>query len=234
MEKILAIIPTRAGSKGLPSKNIIKIGRKPMVAWTIDAALRSKYINRLVISSDDQKVLEIAKAYGVETIKRPKNVSEKSDYPPRPVILHTLDFLKKKEDYEPDIIVYLQSTSPLRTYQDIDKAIKTMFAKKAGGVMSVSEINRKYFWSLFLGKDGFLKKINEKFGLMIRQKLPVLYIPNGAMYIMKRNFFMETKALFTKKSVPYVMSLEKSIDIDTPEDLSMARKVFKKRSKNRR
>ncbi|MFH1956143.1 MAG: acylneuraminate cytidylyltransferase family protein [Patescibacteria group bacterium] len=234
MEKILAIIPTRAGSKGVPSKNIIKVGGKSLVAWTIEAALRSKYINHIIVSSDDQKVLDIAETYGVETIKRPKGISEKSSYPPRPVILHTLNYLKKKKNYKPDIIVYLQSTSPLRTYQDIDKAIKTMFAKKAGGVMSVSEINRKYFWSLFLGKDGFLKKINEKFGLIIRQKLPVLYIPNGAMYIMKRNFFMETKALFTKKSVPYVMSLEKSIDIDTPEDLSMARKVFKKRSKNKK
>lgn len=229
MLKVVAIIPTRAGSKGLPFKNILKVGGKPLVAWTIEAALRSKYINRTIISSDDQKVLNIAKVYGVEFIKRPKKVSEKSNYAPRPVILHTLDYLKKHKNYEPDIIIYLQSTSPLRTYQDIDKAVKIMFAKKAGGVISVCKANKKYFWSLFLGKNGFLKKINEKFGLINRQKVPALYMPNGAIYIMKKDFFMETKTLFTKKSIPYVMSLEKSIDIDTSDDLAMAKKFFSKK-----
>ena len=112
---ILSIIPARGGSKEIPKKNIISIGGKPLIAWTVEASIQSKYINRTIVSSDSAEILRISRKFGAETLKRPSYLSTDKS-PSEPVISHTLTYLQKKERYQPDIIVFLQPTSPLRNH----------------------------------------------------------------------------------------------------------------------
>ena len=131
----LSIIPARGGSKGIPLKNIIKIEKKPLLYYTVDAALKSKLITRTIVSTDNEKISKIAKFYGSEVIKRPKNLSD-DKIGLEPTINHVLDFLKKKENYVPDIIIILQNTSPLRNSHHIDGALKLMIKNKFDSVLS--------------------------------------------------------------------------------------------------
>ena len=112
--KILAIIPARGGSKGIPKKNIVKVGGKPLIAWAIDEAKKSKYIDTVIVTSDDDEILKVAKQYKAEPIKRPAELAT-DQAPPEPVVFHVLEYMKDKFKYLPDIFVYLQPTSPLRT-----------------------------------------------------------------------------------------------------------------------
>ena len=133
--EILAIIPARGGSKGIPLKNIIKIEKKPLLYYTVDAALKSKLVSRTIVSTDDKKISKIAKFYGSEVIKRPKDLSgDKIGL--EPAINHVLDFLKDKENYVPDLIIILQNTSPLRNSYHIDDAIKLLIKNKFDSVLS--------------------------------------------------------------------------------------------------
>jgi len=136
--KILGLIPARGGSKGIIKKNIIPIAGKPLLAWTIKAAQKSCFLNKIVVSSDDIEILRIAKNYNCEIIKRPKKYA--TDYASSAsVVVHTLQYLKRKENYVPDIVVLLQPTSPLRTVVDIDSAIKLFLRRKADALISVTE-----------------------------------------------------------------------------------------------
>lgn len=226
--KILGVIPARGGSKGIPHKNIVKVGGKPLVAWTIQASLKSKFIDKTVVSSDDPKILEIAKKFGAQIIKRPKALAT-DKAPATPVVKHVLTYLKNKQNYLPDIIAYLQPTSPLRNCKDIDEAIKLLLKENATAVISVYEIDNKYLKSFILDNKGYLKGqggIQHQFSN--RQDTPRLYIPNGAIYLIKRKTFLQSKQLFSNKTLPYLMSPKKSLDLDTPADLKLLRRIFKK------
>jgi CMP-N,N'-diacetyllegionaminic acid synthase len=227
MKKILAIIPARGGSKGIPGKNIFPIAGKPLLAWTIKAALESKLIDRTIVSSDDEGILRIASKYGAEPIRRPKSMAgDKSLF--NLLIFHTLDYLKKKEKYVPDVLVYLQPTSPLRGSKDIDRAL-SLLKGKITNVISVCETDNKFLKSFLINKNGFIQGIsNNSFSFMNRQDLPKIFMPNGAIYAIKRNAFLKTGKLFTDKTIPYIMGSEKSLDIDSMEDLKKAEKILKK------
>lgn len=225
-KKILAIIPARGGSKGIPRKNIFPVAGKPLLVWTIEAAFKSKLINRIIVSSDNEEILNVASKFGAEPIKRPKTMAgDKSPY--NLLIFHVLDYLKKKENYVPDILVYLQPTSPLREGKDIDKAI-SLLKGEAGSVISVYEIDNKILKSFLVSEKGFMKGIsNDRFPFMNRQDLPKVYMPNGAIYVIKRNLFQRTGKLFSNKTIPFVMSQEKSLDIDLLDDLKKTEKLLR-------
>jgi len=134
-KKILALIPARGGSKGLPRKNIKPLLGKPLIAWTIEQSLASKYLDKVVVSTEDKEIAEISKKYGAEVpFIRPKELA-KDDTPSIDVVLHAIDFLEKKELF--NIIVLLQPTSPLRTISDIDNSIEFLFSKNAQAIISV-------------------------------------------------------------------------------------------------
>lgn len=225
--KILAIIPARGGSKGIVGKNITPLLSKPLVAWTIEAAKKSKYINRTIVSSDDENILAISQKYGAEIIKRPKKIAgDNSAY--QLLIFHLLDTLKRQEKYIPDLLVYLQPTSPLRTNTDIDKAISYMLLKKADSLASVYEVNNKYLKSFVINSKGYLKgAASDRFPSYNRQDLPDLFMPNGAIYVVKTKTFLKYKDLVSPKTVPFLMSQDKSIDVDGLQDLKMVEKILK-------
>jgi len=229
-KKILAIIPARGSSKSIPQKNIVALAGKPLLVWTITAALKSKLVNRIVVSSDDEKILKVASKFGAEPIKRPKAIAgDKSPF--NLLIFHALDYLKKKEKYIPDVLVYLQPTSPLRDSKDIDKALSLLKGEVAS-VISVYEVDNKFLKSFIIDGKGFMRGVsNNQFPFMNRQDLPKIFMPNGAIYIVKKEFFMKTGKLFSDKTVPFIMSNKKSLDIDSMEDLKKAEKILKKKAR---
>ena len=155
-KKILAIIPARGGSKGIPRKNIKLLAGKPLIAYTIEAALKSKYLDRVIVSTEDREIAETSRHYGAEVIKRPK-ILAKDKAKTIDVIFHLLNVLKEK-NYIPEIIVLLQPTSPLRIVKDIDKAIELFLKEKCESVVSVCECNPPSYWS-FKKEKKYLRPI---------------------------------------------------------------------------
>ena len=226
--KILAVIPARKGSKGLPSKNSKSIHGKPLISWTIDAALNSKYISQVCVSSDCEIIQEIAINQGVDVPRlRPKNLSQ-DDTPSSSVILHEIEHYP-----EADVICMLQPTSPLRTHKHIDQCIQQFIKEEAQAMVSVSKDKHSPYWSFNLNQ-GFLKslfpleKINKR-----RQDLEETYALNGAIYLAKTSYFKEVKSFLTPATKAYIMSHEASIDIDDLSDFKEAERVLKAQIDNK-
>ncbi|AQS93263.1 acylneuraminate cytidylyltransferase [Polaribacter sp. BM10] len=215
--KVLAIIPARGGSKGIPMKNIINFKGKPLIQWTIDAALQSNYITDTLVSSDSDEILEVAKKNkDVLLLKRPNYLAEDSTRT-EPVLKHAINSLQnKKYDY----IILLQPTSPLRDSKDIDASFKKIEKQNADSLISVCNVEHHPYKTFKLDKNGFLKGIiNNDFPFSPRQILPETFRANGAIYIIKTKKFLEKELLITDNTLDYQMSKQKSLDIDTKEDL---------------
>ena len=216
--KILSIIPARGGSKGLPRKNIIDLNGKPLIAWTIEASLKSRYITKTVVSSDDNEILEVSKKYGANVLKRPDDLATDTSSS-QSVVEHTITELEKvNEKY--DYLVLLQPTSPLRDRNDIDEAFETLFEKNATALISVKEYNNKILKAFIDNQKGFIEGVrNNTYPFIRRQDLPKVYMSNGAIYIIKVDEFLKNKSFWTEKTVKFVMDEIKSMDIDTKEDM---------------
>jgi len=219
----LAIIPARGGSKRLPRKNVEDLCGKPLIAWSIEAGLKSKYIDKVVVSSDDEEILNTASKFRIDTIKRPDRLA--SDTATSfDVVKHVLS-ISKNYDY----VVLLQPTSPLRNNIHIDKAIKLLEQKNADAIISVCEMDHSPLWSNTLQEDGALDTFLRDSVLDKRnQELEKYYRLNGAIYICKISKFLSEKSFFLKKNIyAFVMSQEESIDIDTELDLKVAKSLMK-------
>jgi len=218
--KILGIIPARGGSKGILKKNIIPVAGKPLLVWTVEAAKKSRVIDRIIVSSDSDEILSVAKDHGVIGLKRPASLAT-NDAPPEKTVLHAIKECRSQK-YIPDFIVYLQPTSPLRTAEHIDRAFELLRDKNANALISVSQADSKFLKAFFLTKDGYLKSISKKaFSFMNRQKLPAVYLPNGAIYILRTEDFLRHKKFWIKNTLPFIMSPEESIDLDATEDIPL-------------
>ncbi len=222
----LAIIPARGGSKRLPRKNVLDLVGKPLIAWSIEAGLKSKYIDKVIVSSDDDEILEISQIFNAETIKRPQALA--SDMATTfDAIKHTIDNI---EQY--DYIVLLQATSPLRNEKHIDEAIELLEIKNADGVVSTCEMDHSPLWSNIvdesLSMEGFLKDevLNKR-----SQDLEKYFRLNGAIYICKTEKLLEEKSFFIKENIfTYKMDRKSSVDIDEEIDFKMA-KIMKEDEK---
>ena len=224
--EILAVIPARGGSKGVPRKNIRLLNGKPLIAYTIEEAKKSRYISRIIVSTEDDEIAKVSNKYGAEVIRRPMELA-KDDTPTIDVVLHVLDNLKNR-NIEPDIVVLLQPTSPLRTSQDIDNAIKLFMEHDCDSVVSVCEVQHSPYWS-FKIENGYLKPIfGESYLKKRRQELPKAYIPNGAIYITTPDILRKYRSFYCKKTLPYIMPPEKSIDIDSELDFLLAELLMQK------
>ena len=215
--KVIAIIPARGGSKGIPRKNLVNFSGKPLMQWSIDAALKSKYITDVVVSSDDDEILNVAQLNKeVLIIKRPKELAQDTSKT-APVLTHVLESLKEvKFDY----LILLQPTSPLRTAKDIDLAFEKLLNSEATSLISVCELEHHPFKSFKLDEKGYLQGIiNNDYPFYPRQSLPKAYRANGAIYIIKVNNFIKDETLFTNKATHFEMSTDASLDIDTSKDL---------------
>lgn len=224
-KKVLAIIPARGGSKRLKRKNVLPLVDKPLIAWTIESALKSKYIDKIVVSSEDEEILKISGSYNIEIIKRPydlaRDVAKTTD-----VVVHVIETLTENYDY----ILLLQPTSPLRTNKHIDEAIDILFSKKADAIISVCEIDHPIEWCNILPEDLSLKDFLSPIVLDKRsQDLPKRYRINGAIYIVKTERFLTERTFFIKDNIyAYIMDKYSSVDIDDKFDFKFAEFLIQK------
>ena len=230
--RILGIITARGGSKGIPRKNIKNLNGKPLLYYTAIEAKKSKKINRLVISSDDDEIISTAVKYGIEApYKRPKELA-RDNTPTLPVITDLIRYLKRSENYNPDIIVLLQPTSPFRKAFHIDEAIDKYMTSKSDSLVSVVKVPHNYNpYSLMQTNYNYIEsflKFDEKNNL--RQNKPIFFARNGAIYIFNMDC-IKNESLYGKKIIPYEMSELESLDIDTNWDFELA-KILMKKEKN--
>ena len=229
--EILAIIPARGGSKGIPGKNIKDLNGKPLIAWTIDAAKKSKHITRTIVSTDDEAIAAIAREYGAEVpFLRPTEIS--GDLATDVEFLtHALNHLKETEGYEPDVVLRLPPTSPLRTAAHIDEGIDVLLNDETlDAVRPIVEAPKHpyKFWKIaedgttlepFLSREftGFDEPQN-----LPRQLFPKVQMHTGAMDIMRLATVRELKSTSVKRLGVFYMAPEDSINIDAPIDFEMA------------
>ena len=222
-KRVLAVIPARKGSKRLPKKNIKSLNGKPMILWSIEAALKSEFIDKIIVSSDDNSILDIARNSGVDAQLRPSNLA--MDKATTNEVL--LDLINNMSD-KFDLLVLLQPTSPLRTNKHIDDSIKKLILNKVSSVISVSECEHSVQWSNTLPDDGNLDNFIDKKIMNTRsQDLKKNYRLNGAIYVVQIDKFLKNKDLIIKKSLAYIMPIEDSIDIDTKYDFICAEALMK-------
>lgn len=227
-KKIIAIIPARGGSKGVPRKNIKLLNGKPLISYSIRAALKSKFIDRVIVSTDDKEIAEIAKRYKAEVpFLRPAELARDTS-PTLPVLQHAVKYLEEKENYKTDLIVLLQPTTPLILASDIDNAIKQLIKTKTNSCVSICKISERPEW-MYIFKGNKIKQflnVNEKTGR--RQNLLRLFRLNGGIYAITRNNLMENNKIIDKSnSSAIIMPIERSIDIDEPVDFPVIEAIIK-------
>lgn len=213
---VLALVVARGGSKGLPGKNIRPILGRPLLLWTTDAALKSRYIDRLILSSDDPAIIEVAVQGGCEAPYRRPDALATDEATAAEVVI---DALLRVPGY--DILVLLQPTSPLRTAADIDGALERLVSTGAPGCVSVRPAEEHPYWTYRVGPDGRLTCYVEPVGDMPlrRQDLPEAWCINGAVYAVRIDAFQRDRRFLTPATVAYQMPTERSIDIDTMKDI---------------
>jgi CMP-N-acetylneuraminic acid synthetase len=224
---VIAIIPARSGSKRLPQKNILGLSGKPLIAWTIEAALNSGLFDKIIVSTDSNHIAEISTRYGAEApFLRPSCLS--SDTATSfDVVVHALDYFSKIGEVF-DTVTLLQPTSPLRTAEHIKKAFKLYNKKNASSVISVCECEHSPLWSNIVEEDLSLENFLEP-GLLLKrsQDLPAYYRLNGAIYVCKSKALIDNRSFFTPKGAyAYKMDTSSSIDIDNLIDFQLAQVVM--------
>lgn len=241
--EVLGVIPARGGSKSIPRKNIKLLAGKPLIAWTIEEAKKSKYITRVIVSTDDPEIADVARAAGAEApFLRPAAIS--GDLATDVEFLtHALDFLKEKEGYEPAIVLRLPPTSPLRTAAHIDEGIETLLNdERADAARPITEAPKHPYkmWRVNSGSpylEPFLPEtftgMKEPYNLP-RQMFPKAYIHTGAMDVMRTRTIRELRSTAGRKLAYFVMASEDSINIDHPVDFEIAEYLMEKRLKRSR
>ncbi|MBN2282906.1 MAG: acylneuraminate cytidylyltransferase family protein [Deltaproteobacteria bacterium] len=222
-KSVLAIIPARGGSKGLPGKNIKELCGKPLIAWSIEQAQSCKDIDEIVVSTDDEEIAEVAKKYGagvpfIRPAELANDTAKSID-----VIFHTIEWLKKHKGYQTGYILLLQPTSPLRAEEDIENAILILKDKNARAVVSVCETDHHPWWSNILPEDGNMESfIRPEMMNKRRQELPVFYKLNGAIYLADTDYLYKYNGFFGPDTFAHKMPQSRSVDIDSDLDFSLA------------
>lgn len=223
MAEFFAVIPARGGSKGIPHKNTILCHGKPLLSYTCQAALNSKYLSRTILSTDDAKIAEVADAYGVDApFIRPNHLSNDTA-PMIGVLQHALDWFESS-GYEVEAVVLLQPTSPFRTSRHVDEAIELFIKSSADSVVSVMEVPHQFNpVSVMKMEDGklvpFLVGQNQ---ILRRQDKPRVYARNGPAVLVVKPELVRAGTLYGDKCIGYLMDSKSSIDIDSYEDLRVA------------
>jgi N-acylneuraminate cytidylyltransferase len=213
MSKILAFIPARGGSKGIPNKNIKLFNGKPLIEWTIESALKSKLIHKVIVSSDSKKILSLSKNFGADVILRPKNISGD-----RSTTESAINHCIKNLEDSFDVIVLLSPTSPIRRKEDIDNAIKQFKLKKLDSCFSASRLNDFLIWE-YNKKIKKFKSINYDFkNRGIRQNRELNYVENGSIYVFRRDLIKYKNNRIAGKIGMYLMNFWQSFEIDEKND----------------
>jgi len=227
-KKILAIVPARGGSKGLPKKNIRALGSKPLIAWSIEAGKQSRYIDKVTVSTDSQEIAAIAQQWGGEVpFIRPAELAT-DDAKGIDAILHAIHWHHDNGE-QFDLVFVLQPTSPLRTADHIDQAIELLFEKNAGAIVSVCPVDHHPWWCNSLPEDGRMKDfLRPEILNTNRQELPPFYRLNGAVYVADIAFLEATHSFMGDETFAYIMTAESSIDIDSAFDFKLAELLLSK------
>lgn len=235
--KIIAVIPARGGSKSIPKKNIKDFCGKPLIAHTIELAQKSKMIDRVIVSSDNHEIIEIALEYGAEApFIRPISLSQ-DDTVDLPVFQHCLNYLKDEEGYETDIIAHLRPTSPLRTIEMLEKGINLLVDNpSADSVRAVCEPSQNPYKMWTIKNNGYLKElllldIDEPYN-QPRQKLPNVYWQNGYVDITRSKTILENKSMTGSRILPLLVDSQHLIDIDNEITLKIAEMIFQQKNTN--
>ena len=221
--KNIAIIPARSGSKGLKNKNIKSFLGKPLLAYSIEVALKSKMFNTVFVSTDSTEYASIAKSYGADVSFLRSNKTSSDMSSSWDVVREVVGkFEERGKDFEK--IMLLQPTSPLRNVEDIKQSFYLMDKKKANAIISVVEMEHSPLWSNVLPKDGCMDDfVRREFVGIPRQLLPQYYRINGAIYLVDRaELNKEDKDMFKERCYSYIMPQDRSIDIDTDVDFKLA------------
>ncbi|GCD11347.1 acylneuraminate cytidylyltransferase family protein [Clostridium tagluense] len=225
-KRFLAIIPARGGSKGIPNKNIMAICGKPLIAYTIEAGKKSKYIDEIIVSTDSDVIKVIAQQYGaVVPFLRPEELSSDSAKS-IDVVIHAIDFYKNN-NIAFDYVILLQPTSPLRTFEHLDEAIEKIIESSRTSLVSVCEAEENPILMRNIENDKLKEVISFEGTNLRRQDLPTFYIFNGALYINSTDMLVDEKKFVNEDTIPYVMDKESSVDIDTMLDARLVELLIK-------
>lgn len=223
--KVLALIPARGGSKGIKNKNIIDILGKPLIAYTIEAAKGSRFVDDIVVTTDSEKIKEVALAYGASApFLRPKELA--SDHSTTlDAVLHAIDKLRR-QGKEYDILLLLQPTAPLRTAYDIDEALNRFAQKQYQSLTSISEVKDNPILMREYLEDGTMRKLLNTTSTVRRQDMKKMYRVNGCIYVnLIKELSKETS--FNDNAVGFIMESAHSVDIDEPSDVALAEYYLK-------
>lgn len=222
---LLGLILARGGSKGIPRKNIRELCGKPLIAWSIEAALNADFVDKVVVSTDDEEIAEIALMYGAEVpFMRPAKLAQ-DDTPSMAPVLHVLEKLPKF-----DRIILLQPTSPLRTSADIDGIVKLSKEYQAPAAVSICESSKHPNWMFYYGKDRTLSPFMDSSIATRRQDLHKVYALNGALYLAETDWIKENHSFLSPETIGYLMPQERSADIDTLLDWEWIEFLIKRSS----
>lgn len=227
---MIAIIPARGGSKGVPHKNIRELGGMPLIAHTIRAALEAECIERIIVTTDDEEIAKVAREYGAEVpFMRPEYLASDTAVAPD-VYIHAVEYMMKETGSNIETFMVLLPTAPFRVAKHICEAVELFDKSKATTLVSVKEAEIPPSW--YLADDGKGKIHTCNFGMSIddtnnRQFAPKYYICNGAIYILNYELLKQKKTYFCDNTVPYVMSAKESVDIDNIEDFEYAEFLMK-------
>jgi CMP-N,N'-diacetyllegionaminic acid synthase len=216
--RVLAVIPARGGSKGVPGKNILRIAGRPLLQWTVDAARASRHVDRLVLSSDDDDIIAAATALGCEVPFRRAAALATDSATSVDVLVDALERLPGHE-----FVVLLQPTSPLRNASDIDTALELMVERRAPACVSLRAAGDHPYWTFRLEPSGTLTRFAEPPGGMParRQDLPPAWCLNGAVYAARSEWFLREKRFLSEQTLGFQMPAERSLDIDTWDDVAL-------------
>ena len=233
--KILALIPARGGSKSIPRKNIYPVAGKPLIAYSIQQALESKHITRVIVSTDDEEIANVSRKWGAEVpFMRPAEFSQDQSLDIE-VFDHALRWLKKNDDYQPELVVHLRPTGPVRRVALIEQAIEAILAHPEADALRSVQIAKQNPYKMWFIENGLLKPILQLEGVtesynMPRQKLPKTYWQNGTLDITRPQTVLEKKSMMGENILAFEIT-EPAYDLDYPEDIPAIEKALEKLEK---
>lgn len=215
----------------MPRKNLALVAGRPLIAWSIAAALEARSVTRVVVSTDDDRIRAVARRYGAEApFTRPARLAGDRT-PTIDVVLHAMTWLARHEGYHPKHLVCLQPTSPLRTSGDIDAATRLLRTREADAVVSVTSVHQHPAWLKRLLPSGRITSLGGRASERRRQDLEPLFIPNGAIYLARTDVLTRRRTWYTERTYGYVMPPERSLDIDAPLDLVLAAALLRREAR---
>lgn len=226
--RVLGLIPARGGSKGIPRKNIRLLCGKPLLHYTIEAALAARHLSRVILSTEDEEIAEVGRRGGVEVpFLRPAELAE-DETPMLPVVQHTIRWMEERGEYF-DAVCLLQPTNPLRRPEDIDGAIELLQQSAADSVISFFDVGEKHPARMkYISSDGRVidPPFAEKVEGQRRQDLPKLYLREGSIYLTRRNVLMEKNSFKGDDCRAWIIPEVRACNIDTPFDLFIAEQLL--------